>query len=309
MSDTTPSTSRPSSLPQVSRLLVPVDFSPASLLAARVAVNIARKHRAHLTFLHVLTTVVHGPEAVIHGEAFQAELRARALAELQSCKGSLAEGVEASCELREGSPFEEIVSFARSHQTDLIVMARNSAPGILATLLGSTVERVVHEVPCAILVLGGPEHLWQEDPQHVLLTTDFSPASLAAFPWAGKVAVTYASRITLTNVQVPMGLPGTREYAWYQDPIDELRQAADAMLISFRNRHLSPDLDIETRVIEGTPHRAINRLARQLHASLIIIAARGVKEWHTAFTGCTTGRVVRHATCAVLVVGPPADQA
>lgn len=311
MSDPAPSTSS-ASLPQVSRLLVPVDFSPASLQAARAAVSIARKHGAHITFLHVLTSLVHGPETVIHGEAIQAESRARALAELQSCKERLAGGVDASCELREGSPFEEIVSFARSAQSDLVVLARIRKPGLLAAFLGSTFERVVHEVPCAVLVLGGPEYLWLEEPRHILLTTDFSPASLAAFPWAEKVAATYAARVTLTNVQEPMGLPGTREYAWHQEPIDELRQAADDRLVHFRNLHLRPDLNVETRVIEGTPHRAISRLARQLHVSLIIIAARAEKEWHQALTGSTTGRVVRHASCAVLVVAAPcltADQA
>lgn len=305
MSDLTPSIPWVSSLPRVSHLLVPVDFSPASLLSAGVAVKIARKHGARLTFLHVLTPVFQSPESVIHGPALHEERRAMALAELRAYQERLAEGLEASCELREGSPFEEIISFARSQPTDLIVLARVRQPGFLATFLGSTFERVVHEVPCAVLVLGGPENLWQEEPQHLLLTTDFSRASLAAIPWAESVARTYAARVTLTHVQAPMGLPGTREYAWHQEPIDELRQAADALLVSFRQRHLSPDLNIETRVIEGTPHRAINRLARRLRVSLIVISARGAKEWHQALTGCTTGRVVRHATCAVLIVPQP----
>ncbi|MEN3941693.1 universal stress protein [Prosthecobacter sp. SYSU 5D2] len=304
MSDLTPPTSRPSSLPQVSRLLVPVDFSPAGRMAARTAAGIARKQGAKITLLHVLTPVTHGPETVIHGENFQAKRRACALAELESLKDSLAEGTDVSCALREGSPFEEIIRFARSHKTGLIVLPRTRQPGLLSQLLGSTVERVVHEAPCAVLVLAGPEILWLDEPQHVLLTTDFSPDSLAAFPWAEKVACTYGARVTLTHVQVPMGLPGTREYARYHDSIDELRQAADAMLISFRQRHLSPAVEVDTRVVEGTPHRAINRLARRLSVSLIIIAAHGVKGWHHMLTGSTAQRVVRHATCAVLVVMP-----
>src|SRR5205807_7159695 len=61
-------------------------------------------------------------------------------------------------EIREGTPFAEIVRFAREGRFDLVVMGSHGHTGLAHVLLGSVVERVVRKAPCPVLTVRQPEH-------------------------------------------------------------------------------------------------------------------------------------------------------
>ena len=58
----------------------------------------------------------------------------------------------------EGSPFVEIVSFARQKEVDLIIMTTHGSGFIKHLLIGGTAERVVRKSPCPVLTIKNPEH-------------------------------------------------------------------------------------------------------------------------------------------------------
>jgi nucleotide-binding universal stress UspA family protein len=56
-----------------------------------------------------------------------------------------------------GSPADAIISFAKSHRTDMIVLGSHGANSIGRLLVGSTTETVMRQAPCPVLVLKSPE--------------------------------------------------------------------------------------------------------------------------------------------------------
>ena len=283
-------------------LLVPVDFTEASARASRTAVSLAQKWDMRVTFVHVIAPVGEEAEIMAIWTDFQAQRQVYAEAKLDAWRQAHAADQQASCEILYGRDFEEIVSCAETRHVDMIIMARNGKSGLIEQLLGSTTERVVRHAKCPVLVIGDSDETQLLEAGQVLLTTDFSPASLTAFPWAEKFARTFAAKITLANVQPPMGLPGTREYIRFQQDIDALRTQADAEITALRDSSLDASLSGDAQVVEGTPHLSICRLAQELKAALIVMGTHGRTGWHRALIGSTTELVVRHAPCSVLVI-------
>jgi nucleotide-binding universal stress UspA family protein len=61
-------------------------------------------------------------------------------------------------EIREGSPFYEIIRYAKERDIDLIVMGTHGRSGLVHVLLGSVTEKVVRKAPCPVLTVRHPEH-------------------------------------------------------------------------------------------------------------------------------------------------------
>ena len=52
-----------------------------------------------------------------------------------------------------GTPYGEILRYAKDHQIDLIVMGTHGRGALEHALLGSVAERVVRKAPCAVLTI------------------------------------------------------------------------------------------------------------------------------------------------------------
>ena len=57
-----------------------------------------------------------------------------------------------------GSPFLEIIAYAKSREIDLIVMGTHGRGPIAHMLMGSVAEKVVRKAPCPVLTVRHPEH-------------------------------------------------------------------------------------------------------------------------------------------------------
>ena len=57
-----------------------------------------------------------------------------------------------------GTPFVEIIRYAREHEIDLIVMGTHGRGLIAHVLMGSVAEKVVRKAPCPVLTVRHPEH-------------------------------------------------------------------------------------------------------------------------------------------------------
>ena len=63
------------------------------------------------------------------------------------------EGIDAEGIVLEGRPDELIVAVAKERDADLIVTGSHGRTGLERILLGSTVERILNETSCAVLVV------------------------------------------------------------------------------------------------------------------------------------------------------------
>ena len=136
-------------------ILVPVDFSPTSINAVRVALGIAAPG-GDLTLLHVIDEEFI-EDAVAAGlgaaEEITAKLREQAEASFAGTLAGLETGeVEIERMVVVGSPFVEILRIARDLDLPMIVMGvrgRSTPPEEL--LFGSTAEKVLRGARVPVL--------------------------------------------------------------------------------------------------------------------------------------------------------------
>lgn len=149
-------TERPISL---KKILVPVDFSPASNNAVKYALRIGGLTQAELILLNVLepdrpVTLEDAPPACLEELEANAEENLRAL-----MRASRESGIRKTTPLKRcGLPAHEIVEEAKESDVDLIVIATHGYTGWKHFCIGSTAERVVRAAPCPVLVVREKEH-------------------------------------------------------------------------------------------------------------------------------------------------------
>ena len=141
---------------QLRRILFPTDFSDNARAALPYACAFAEQFGAELHILNVMYEMAQVvPET---GTFFTTpvsnidevrESTERALAKLPGPEGkNVANVVRATVP---GTPFLEIIRYAKEHDVDLIVMGTHGRSGLAHVLLGSVAERVVRKAPCPVL--------------------------------------------------------------------------------------------------------------------------------------------------------------
>jgi nucleotide-binding universal stress UspA family protein len=144
----------------MARILHATDFSAASGPAFTWAVNMARRDRAELLVLHVLS-----PPAPLVADAYvtpgvwntllrsqRASAQRRLDAIVQKARRSR---VRARGLLTEGVPADRIVRTARGRRASLIVVGTHGRSGAVRFFLGSVAGRVVAAAHCPVLTVRG----------------------------------------------------------------------------------------------------------------------------------------------------------
>lgn len=141
----------------IEKILVPVDFSPASETALKLASTLAEEFGAKILALHVIEDVPH-PAFYLMGSSSILEvfpdLKKRAKTELEKLTHQASESVDVETVVAEGRRHHKIVEIAREGEHDLIVMAARGFRTIDPLLLGSVTDKVLRTAPCPVLTVG-----------------------------------------------------------------------------------------------------------------------------------------------------------
>jgi nucleotide-binding universal stress UspA family protein len=137
----------------LNRVLVAHDFSTHSELALKYSVSLAQEYQAELHLLHVLSKEERDQPEVAWAQAgSESSYRSAALL-LQAAVPKEAflwcKVVNAvSC----GKTYEEVLTYAKEHDIDLICMGASGSRFILGVLFGSNTDRVLRQAPCPVLI-------------------------------------------------------------------------------------------------------------------------------------------------------------
>jgi nucleotide-binding universal stress UspA family protein len=140
----------------ISKILVPSDFSSASSNAFRYALRFGQRFHAELLLIHILEPEfqsARGASAFSQEELSLAEKNLRAWAD-----SARTTGVTAKMTVRKGLPAHEITEAAKEYEVDLVIMATHGHTGWKHFCIGSTAEKVVRAAPCPVLVVREKEH-------------------------------------------------------------------------------------------------------------------------------------------------------
>jgi nucleotide-binding universal stress UspA family protein len=146
---------------QLKRILAATDFSECSDQALEYACEFAEAFGAELHLVYVIE-----PPAAVYSEpgfgylgveGFEEAMRKDAEVRLNALPTpSWKQPIVRQILL--GSPFVEIVRYARENTMDLIVMGTHGRGAIAHLLMGSTAERVVRKAPCPVLTVRPKVH-------------------------------------------------------------------------------------------------------------------------------------------------------
>ena len=155
--------------PALGRILAPVDFSIASGVAIRTAVNLSRRHGARVTLLHAMTNV---PQRMVYSGSEAVEVvrrlpaRGRAVAERLRRKAGFFGANDVDTEVVTGVADGAILETAARSDADLVVMGVANRSWLDRALFGSTLRRVLRRatVPVLAVPVVAGARAWPDEP-------------------------------------------------------------------------------------------------------------------------------------------------
>lgn len=139
--------------------------------------------------------------------------------------------------------------------------------------------------------------------ERILFCTDFSDNAEFAFAYALNAAVARpGARLILLHVVHAPEAQFWKTYIYEVDGVDEkAKRDIDRRVEAYRQQ-VPPGVPFETVFRVGQDHEEILKVAAHLPADLIVLGRQGRSALQKVFFGNVTEKVVRHATCPVLVV-------
>ena len=284
----------------LTKILLPIDFSERSADAADAAAAIAEHFHAEITLLHVLSArfdaplAIPGQRTVIHGfdrEEAEEKMKHFRCGELRR--------FEVRHVLREGDPARTIADFAESEHIDLIMMPTHGYGPFRRLLLGSVTAKVLHDVKCPVWTAVHSQEkpsLIPGKPRRIACAVDLGPHTRDVLHWASRLSWEFGAPLTIIHV-APLD-PRTEEYYLSPEWRSEVIGGAKADLIQLLEvSGIKGDIHIE---VGGVPEAIIDR-ARDSQADLLVVGRSG----HGGVTGrlpTNAYAIIRDAPCPVLGV-------
>ena len=127
------------------RILSPIDFDDNSLAALDVATQIARDNDGMVLLFHVVPMIVPATGMPVYVDIYKGQEEA-AREKLTDIAVKRLRGVKHEILTQMGEPAGSILSAARRHAADLIVMATHGRRGFFRVLLGNVAFRCGEQI-------------------------------------------------------------------------------------------------------------------------------------------------------------------
>jgi nucleotide-binding universal stress UspA family protein len=202
--------------------------------------------------------------------------------------------------VRSGSPSDELERIVKQHRVDLVVASTHGRTGFKHRILGSVTEELVRKSSCPVLSIG-PRAAGKvgdlKSIDNILFPTDFSPDSLAVFPYLASLAHEYHSHLTILHV-LPVETAANPEARKLAEP---LRRQMEHSLSSQISPRCAADFVIEA----GNAVEEILACARRVRADLVGLGVRSATDIAMHFQETTAYRVLSESECPVLTHHAP----
>jgi len=284
------------------KLVCPIDFSPGSQQAMRVAVRLANERDAELVLVHSWYL----PPVAFPGEFMYPEDVVQQLSD-QAQRGLEAAVAEAgklgarhvTSRLLAGPPWQQIVDLAKHEPAfGLIVIGTHGRTGLARVVLGSVTELVVRHAPCPVLTVR-PET--KPLPfSHVLCPVDLSKPARDAMGLAADFVQPGSAGITLLHViERPVLFGDGLEPDSHRDLNARHAALLDRWTAELKTKVAVPVTQL-TRI--GRPGAQVLALLDEDPTfDLVVMGSHGHTGASRLLLGSVAEKVVRHARCPVVV--------
>ena len=298
-------------------ILVPLDFSGQSQKALTYAECLAETFGAMIHLAHIVepTAVVVGFEV---GSAPVNEM------ELQGAEQRLSEIVRELPKhsvgrtiVRHGWAVDEVIALVQELRIDLIILSAHGRSGIQRVLFGSTADGISRRAACPVLVLRRNERDFIDTSRtqeqrfalalkEILVPVDFSGASRRALHYAIQLAQRTRAKLVCLHISppIPETLPDIVAVGGLESVRNHVCETTEKSLASFLKEE-SAFIPRDNVLKAGSVPRDVIDTADERKLDLIVMGAQGKNGGGRFLLGSTSERVVRHASCPVVVVREP----
>ncbi len=180
-------------------IVIPTDFSENAALAFRYGLMLANETRQHIILFHA----VHLPHEVVTPPAAASfeELEKKAIDELRLWKESFSyktNNVSIDCFVKTGFAADEIISFAKEKNIDMIIMATKGATGLLDKMMGSITSTVIEKAQCPVLAI--PENTSLNNIRRIVFATDYRDNDFETLGSITEIAKNFNAEIAVLHV-------------------------------------------------------------------------------------------------------------
>lgn len=200
------------------------------------------------------------------------------------------------------SPARGIVERAIHTHASLIVVASSHRGAFGRVLAGTTAERLLHGAPCPVAV--APRG-YAERPADAIATIgvafDYSDEATAALTGALAMARALRARLRVISVLDTLwrGTPAlVYGPGFYEDPETATAKAQERLQKLVEG--LPADIEAAPFSLEGDPERRLVEETRSV--DIMIAGSRGYGPHRAVLLGSVSGRLVRDASCPVIVL-------
>lgn len=157
----------------IKRILVPVDFSAASLRALDYAIEVGRRFKPEFMVLYVLEPIYYPAPADLYGAGYNMgtvyqELERAGRTHLSHIVAAFQKKrLPVRALLRVGTAYDVIVETAKKLKADVIIMSTHGRTGLSHALMGSVAEKVVRSAACPVLTVRGQKLRRRAAPRRV----------------------------------------------------------------------------------------------------------------------------------------------
>ena len=317
------------------KILVPTDFSKGAERSYSIAQNIADTFGGTIDFIHIIPTLKYFNESIKRLGVpldMNKDVYPRVI---DDAENNLQKGMSQYLKEEnkgkyfvkiERKPSEAIVEHAAKKGYDLIVMG---ATGLDETkmLRGSVTERVIRKSKTPVFSVG--ERFDSKNIKNVMMTTDSSELSLAAFPLAAALADSFNADLTLFHVielygSVSEDIPRSPEKGEMLSIYEAIIERINKFLANRKmdNIHIqrtgvtyedeviithggeTRTISLFTKIEKGvSAHYEIENYASE-EADLVVMATHGHSGFAHLILGSTAEKVAQYVSKPVITVRP-----
>ncbi|MFA0963891.1 universal stress protein [Roseivirga sp. BDSF3-8] len=265
------------------RILVPVDFSEASLNALEFAIEVANRQKSVITLLHIFTEYEYNRLLYQDQDISQRFDETKALIERklatlaeESRKSERANGLAGiESVLRTGDLIGGIADYVKEEKQNLVIMGTTGVSDVVEQYVGSNTERVIEEVECPVICV--PQGIDKITIKKVVYASDYSEEDKIAINFLIAFAQPFNAEVHVVHVTDEDNLI---EKAEYSDFKEEMNAFLDY-----------PSIRYHLEVLEEDTEVAINNFMLKHDGDLLMLLRKHQSFFTRLFTKSITKRM------------------
>jgi len=273
------------------KILVPTDFSEYALNAAKLAASIAKEFDARIYFLHVVSMPVY-ETGILPGQSRQdiAEglfILKKVKMDFQNLiEQDFLKGVNVVTAVQYDGVYESIVSQAKEHEIDLIVMGTHGSSGYVNDFfIGSNTDKIVRLSKTPVITTR--EEVINPKFDKIVFASDFGDGVATSFRRVAEMAEKLNSKVELVRVI-------TRDDFYYSGPmLDAMEKFADENGLSNYDCHVYAAESVQI---------GINEFAQRTNADMVTTVTHGRRGLARLFNGSVTSDIMKSSPLPVMTI-------